>query len=199
MSIPIAEDPVALFNQWLDEAHESEPVNADAACLATATADGAPSARMVLIKKADSDGFTFYTNLDSRKGGELAANPQAALCCYWKSLHRQIRIEGPVQKVDDATADAYFASRDRQSQIGAWASKQSRPLEGRFELERRAATYTAKFGIGSVPRPDFWSGYRVVPVRIEFWLAQAFRLHDRLVYERESADDASWQTQRLFP
>ena len=199
MSIPITDHPVSLFNQWLDEAHETEPNNADAACLATATPDAVPSARMVLVKRADARGFMFYTNLGSRKSGELTANPCAALCCHWKSLQRQIRIEGPVEAVDDATADAYFASRDRQSQIGAWASRQSQPLTGRFELERRAAKYATKFGLGRVPRPEFWSGYRIVPVRIEFWRGQAFRLHDRVVYERESVDHEEWQTQRLFP
>ena len=199
MSIPIADNPVSLFNQWLDEAREREPNDPDAACLATATPDAMPSARMVLVKNADAKGFTFYTNLASRKGDQLAANPRAALCCYWKSLRRQVRIEGPVDPVDDATADEYFASRDRRSQIGAWASRQSQPLTSLFELERRAAVHAVKFGIGAVPRPPFWSGYRVVPLRIEFWLHGAFRLHDRLVYERESVDHVAWQTRRLFP
>jgi len=199
MSIPITDDPVSLFNRWLNEAHESEPNDPDAACLATATPGAVPSARMVLVKRADGQGFTFYTNLDSRKGGELAANPRAALCCHWKSLRKQVRIEGLVVPIEDATADEYFATRSRQSQIGAWASRQSQPLTSRFELERRAAVHAAKFGFGTIPRPSFWSGYRIVPLRIEFWNSGAFRLHDRLVYERESVDDEGWQTQRLFP
>ncbi len=199
MSIPITDDPASLFNRWLDQARESEPNDPDAACLATATPDAVPSARMVLVKSAGAEGFTFYTNLDSRKGGELAANPLAALCCYWKSLRRQVRIEGRVYPVDDKTADDYFATRSRRSQIGAWASRQSKPLTSRFELERRAAVHAAKFGIGTVPRPPFWSGYCLVPLRIEFWRSGAFRLHDRVVYERESVDDEGWQTQRLFP
>jgi len=199
MSIPITDDPVLLFNLWLDEARASEPNDHDAACLATATPDAVPSARMVLVKRADAGGFAFYTNLDSRKGGELAANPHAALCCYWKSLRKQVRIEGPVTAVEETTADDYFATRSRQSQIGAWASRQSQPLTSRFELERRAVVHAAKFGFGAVPRPPFWSGYRVVPLRIEFWRSGAFRLHDRVVYERESVDDEGWRTHRLFP
>ena len=199
MSIPITDDPVSLFNRWLDEARESEPNDPDAVCLATATPDGVPSARMVLVKGADARGFTFYTNLESRKGGELAANPRAALCFHWKSLRRQVRVEGRIEAVDDATADDYFSTRSRQSQIGAWASKQSQHLTSKFELERRAAVHAAKFGIGAVPRPPFWSGLRVVPLHIEFWRSGAFRLHDRLVYQRESADDKGWQTHRLFP
>lgn len=199
MSIPITNDPVSLFIRWLDEARESEPNDPDAVCLATATPDAVPSARMVLVRHVDAEGFVFYTNLDSRKGGELGANPRAALCYHWKSLRRQVRVEGPVMSVDDATADEYFASRSRPSQIGAWASRQSQPLTSRFELERRAAVEAAKFGVGAVPRPPFWSGYRLQPVRIEFWRSGAFRLHDRLVYERESMDDKDWQTLRLFP
>ncbi len=199
MSIPIADDPVSLFNRWLDEARASEPNDPDAACLATATPDAVPSARMVLIKDADAQGFVFYTNLESRKGQELASNPRAALCCHWKSLRRQVRIEGMVEAVEGATADTYFASRSRQSQIGAWASRQSHPLTSRFELERRAAVQAAKFGIGEVPRPPFWSGFRLRPLQIEFWRSAAFRLHDRLVYRRESVDDQVWQTHRLFP
>lgn len=199
MSIPITDDPVSLFNRWLDEARNSEPNDPDAACLATATPDGFPSARMVLIKSAGTQGFTFYTNRESRKGEELESNPRAALCCHWKSLRRQVRIEGPIEAVDDATADEYFASRSRQSQIGAWASRQSHPLTSRFELERRAAVQAAKFGAGSVPRPPFWSGYILKPLHIEFWRSGAFRLHDRLAYRRESVDQGVWQTQRLFP
>lgn len=192
------EDPLVLFNEWLKEARASEPEEAEAACLATATGDGAPSARMVLVKAADARGFLFFTNLDSRKGLELLANPRAALCCHWKSLRRQVRVEGPVRTVDDGEADAYFRTRTRESRIGAWASLQSQPLAGRFELERRFALYAAKYALSEVPRPPSWSGFRIVPVRIEFWRSRPFRLHDRLVYEREGAD-AAWRTHRLFP
>jgi pyridoxamine 5'-phosphate oxidase len=151
---------------------------------------------MVLLKGVDQRGFSFYTNLDSRKGKELLANPVASLNFHWKSLRRQVRIEGQAEVVDDAEADAYFATRPRLSQIGAWASKQSRPLEGRFELERRVALYTAKFHVGAVPRPEFWSGFRLVPTRIEFWKSMEFRLHDRLVYH---LDDDGWTSERLYP
>ena len=199
MTIPIVDDPVDLFNDWLAEAEAGEPKDASAVCLATTTADGRPSARMVLLKRADRAGFVFYTNLDSQKGHELAENPRAALCFHWKSLRRQVRVEGDVLAVDDAEADAYFASRDRQSQIGAWASHQSAPMTTRFELERRAAAKAAEFGFGEVPRPAFWSGFRIVPDRLEFWAHGAFRLHDRMAYERESGDDTPWQSQRLFP
>jgi pyridoxamine 5'-phosphate oxidase len=192
------ENPVVLFNEWLKEARTSEPEEADAACLATATSGGAPSARMVLVKAADAHGFLFFTNVDSRKGVELLANPRAALCCHWKSLRRQVRVEGPVRTVDDGEADAYFRTRTRQSRIGAWASPQSQPLGSRFELERRFAFYAAKYAVGEVPRPPNWSGFRIVPVRIEFWRSRPFRLHDRLLYEREAADTA-WRTHRLFP
>jgi pyridoxamine 5'-phosphate oxidase len=165
--------------------------------LATADAEGRPSARMVLLKGLDDRGFVFYTNLTSRKGRELAENPHAALVFYWKSLTRQVRIEGAIESVSGEDADAYFASRPRLSQIGAWASKQSTPLEGRFELEKRVAKYTAKFNVGAIPRPDFWSGFRLVPARIEFWKEEAFRLHDRSLYTR--AGDGGWQMEKLFP
>jgi pyridoxamine 5'-phosphate oxidase len=199
MTIPIVENPVGLFNEWLTEAEASELNDASATCLATTTADGRPSARMVLLKRADERGFIFYTNLGSRKGQELAENPHAAFCFHWKSLRRQVRVEGAVEPVSEDEADSYFATRDRRSQIGAWASKQSTPLTSPFELERRAAAKAAKYGLGEVPRPSFWSGFRIVPTRIEFWFNGAFRLHDRLVYERESVDDTTWRTQRLFP
>ena len=189
-------DPILLFKRWLEEAKASEPNDPTAMTLATADASGRPSARMVLLKDADSAGFVFYTNLESRKGGDLRANPQAALLFHWKSLRRQVRIEGEVGAVASAEADAYFATRPRGSQIGAWASDQSRPLESRFHLERRVAEATAKHLVGSIPRPPHWSGFRVAPEVLEFWQDKPFRLHERLVYRR-AAD--GWATTRLFP
>jgi pyridoxamine 5'-phosphate oxidase len=189
-------DPIALFRQWMAEAEETEPGLANAAALATATRDGVPSVRMVLIKGAAEDGFVFYTNLGSRKALELDANPRAALCVYWKSLDRQVRIEGPVELVGEAEADAYFASRDRLSRLGAWASKQSQPLAGRFALEKRVARFTARFAVGAIPRPEFWSGYRLRAERIEFWTERPFRLHDRTQYDR---DGDGWTQQALYP
>ncbi len=196
MAVTISADPIGLFQAWLAEAHETEPADPTAMALATATADGVPSARMVLLKGVDDQGFTFFTNLNSRKSHELTANPRAALCVHWKSLKRQVRVEGAVEPVEVAEADEYFATRPRLSQIGAWASKQSRPLEGRFELEGRVARYTARFHVGDVPRPEFWSGFRVVPDHIEFWEDQPFRLHDRVVYHR---GEDGWTTERLYP
>ena len=189
-------DPILLFKRWLEEARASEPDDPTAMALATADAAGRPSARMVLLKDADSAGFVFYTNLASRKGGELRVNPQAALLFHWKSLRRQVRIEGRVEAVTAAEADAYYASRARGSQIGAWASDQSRPLESRFHLERRVAEVTARHLVGTIPRPAHWSGFRVVPEALEFWQDQPFRLHDRLVYRRAAG---GWATSRLFP
>lgn len=190
------EDPISLFQSWMRAAEDAEPGDPNAMTLATSTPDGVPSARMVLLKGADEAGFVFYTNLGSRKAGELYANPRAALCFHWKSLRRQVRVEGTVEEVEKAEAEAYFASRSRLSQIGAWASKQSRPLNGRFELEKRVAEFTAKFHIGTVPRPEFWSGFRLRPARIEFWQEQPFRLHDREVYN--SSPDG-WTREKLFP
>lgn len=196
MTVTTSEDPISLFKDWLADAERSEPNNPNAMTLATVTPDGAASARMVLLKGVDERGFTFYTNLGSGKAEHLSANPRAALCFYWKSLKRQVCVEGTVERVDDAEADAYFATRPRGAQIGAWASKQSQPMEGRFRLEARVAKYTARFHVGTVPRPDFWSGFRVVPERIEFWREQPFRLHDRVVYHR---DGGGWRKERLYP
>jgi len=189
-------NPFALFTQWMTDAEASEPNDPNAMALATVDAQGRPSCRMVLLKGMDDHGFVFYTNLESRKGLDIAVNPNAALLFHWKSLKRQIRIEGPLHAVTDAEADAYFASRPRASQIGAWASQQSRPMEGRFALEKRIAEFTAKFGFGSVPRPPHWSGFRLLPQAMEFWHDRPFRLHDRHVYRRDGDD---WLCETLYP
>jgi pyridoxamine 5'-phosphate oxidase len=189
-------DPLELFGVWFEEAKTGEPNDPDAMALASAGEDGMPSVRMVLLKGADRRGFVFYTNFESRKGRQLLARPKAAALFHWKSLRRQVRIEGEVDPVGDEEADAYFATRPKDSQIGAWASDQSRPLAGRFELEKRIAAFAAKYALGEVPRPPHWSGFRIVPQRIEFWREGAFRLHDRLVYHRESG---GWRTERLYP
>lgn len=191
-------DPFALFQEWMAKARETEPEDSNAMALATADSDGYPDVRMVLLKAADENGFTFYTNLESVKGRELAANQRAALCFHWKSLRRQIRVRGIVSPVSDEEADAYYASRARDSQIGAWASRQSRPLEGRFELEKEVAKYAAKFGLSKIPRPPHWSGFRITPLRIEFWRDRPFRLHDRMIFYRTNTA-SDWQTSKLFP
>lgn len=189
-------DPLPIFLRLMEQAERSEPDVPTAAALATCDAGGAPSVRMVLIRGVDERGFVFYTNLESRKGHELRSNPRAALCVHWKSLTRQVRIEGGVEAVSDEEGDAYFASRDRSSQIGAWASRQSEPMSGRFELEKQVARYAARFGLGRIPRPEFWSGFRLRPQRIEFWKQGAFRLHERTLYVR-SGD--GWLVETLFP
>ena len=191
-------DPLALFGDWYAEAAKSEPNDPNAVALATVGPDGTPSARMVLLKGYDPAGFVFYTNYESRKGQQLLAHPKAALLFHWKSLRRQIRLEGPVSQTTPAEADAYFASRARGSQIGAWASEQSRPLDSRFALEKRVAEYTARHLVGTVPRPAHWSGFRLNPLLIEFWQDGAFRLHDRLEYRRGSPAEP-WTTRTLFP
>ncbi len=189
-------EPFDLFAAWMKDATAKEVNDPEAMNLATVDDRGRPSSRMVLLKAVDARGFVFYTNLESRKGRELSANPFVALCFHWKSLRRQVRVEGPVEPVSDEEADAYFASRARGSQLGAWASQQSRPLESRFALEKRVAEFTAKFGLGKVPRPAHWSGYRVLPQRIEFWTDKPFRLHERLVYTRGGD---TWTLEKLYP
>jgi pyridoxamine 5'-phosphate oxidase len=193
-----ADEPLALFASWFDEAKVSEPADPNAMSLATVDAEGLPDVRMVLLKGVDARGFVFYTNLESRKGEELAANPKAALLFHWKSLTRQVRVRGPVERVTDAEADAYFATRPKLSQIGAWASRQSSPLESRLAFEKAVALQTAKYAIGTVPRPPFWSGFRVIPLVMEFWHDRPFRLHDRVEYRR-AALGATWSKTRLYP
>ena len=191
-----AADPFAQFDAWFAEAVAGEVNDPNAMTLATSTPDGMPSARIVLLKGHDSHGFVFYTNTLSRKGGELAANARAALLFHWKSLQRQVRIEGVVEPVTAAEADAYYATRPRISRLGAWASLQSRPLESRAVLERRLADAEAAYPGDDIPRPPHWSGYRVVPTRMEFWRAAEFRLHDRTTYIK---DDTGWTVGKLFP
>lgn len=200
MPIPKNADPIVTFEQWFAEAkarqddtfHEPTSVT-----LCTVGPDGTPDGRVTLLKGVDTRGFVIYTNLGSKKAQDLIANPRATLVFYWMPLDRQVRVTGAVERVSDEEADAYFASRPKQSQIGAWASKQSQPLEGRFELEKRVAKYAARYGLTKVPRPDFWSGFRIVPDRIEFWLKQDFRLHERLEYSRQPG--GTWETRYLYP
>lgn len=192
------ENPFQLFDEWMVEAGKHEPNDPNAMALATVDADGLPNVRMVLLKGVQDGVFTFFTNLESAKGRELEANPKAALCFHWKSLRRQIRLRGPVMPASDEEADTYFATRPRGSRIGAWASQQSRPLESRFAFEKAIAKFTAKFGVGDVPRPPYWSGFSMTPVEMEFWHDRPYRLHDRIVFRRASADEP-WTKDRLFP
>jgi pyridoxamine 5'-phosphate oxidase len=193
-----AAEPMALFAAWLTEAEAREINDPNAMALATVDGDGLPNIRMVLLKDVSGGGFVFYTNYESAKGRELLASGKAALLFHWKSLRRQVRVRGTVASVTAAEADAYFATRARGSRIGAWASQQSRPLEGRFALEKAVAYYGAKHAIGEVPRPPQWSGFRVTPLEVEFWHDRPFRLHDRVVFKR-AAPGPAWTKERLFP
>lgn len=191
-----AEEPFRLFGEWLKDAEAKEPNDPNAMAVATVDETGLPNVRMVLLKGYDERGFVFYTNFESRKGREILASRKAALLFHWKSLRRQVRIRGPVEVVSEAEADEYYASRPRGSRIGAWASAQSRPLESRFALEKAVAEYGLKFGLGEIPRPAHWSGFRVVPSAFEFWHDRPFRLHDRVVFERSGE---TWAKSRLYP
>ncbi|MBT5265831.1 MAG: pyridoxamine 5'-phosphate oxidase [Rhodospirillaceae bacterium] len=192
------DDPFTQFGVWFQEAEASEPDMANAMTLATADADGRPSARIVLLKDFDSSGFVFYTNCDSPKGQELTINPFASLNFYWKSSQRQVRIEGPIGRVSDQEADEYFATRPRGSQLGAWASRQSQPLASRQSLIDEVDRFDKEYGNSSVPRPPFWSGFRLMPLFVEFWQAGEFRLHDRFGFSRSAEGDA-WATTRMYP
>lgn len=189
-------EPFALFATWLKDAEASEINDPNAVALATVDADGLPNVRMVLLKGFDVRGFVFYTNFESQKGQEILGQKKAAMCFHWKSLRRQIRVRGEVEVVSDAEADEYYQSRPLGSRIGAWASKQSRPLEGRFALEKAVAEYTAKYALGTVPRPPHWSGFRIIPSSIEFWHDRKFRLHDRIEFRR---DGDGWSKVRMYP
>ncbi|MBL8551943.1 MAG: pyridoxamine 5'-phosphate oxidase [Hyphomonadaceae bacterium] len=193
-----SDEPLALFTEWFKEARSKEPSDPNSMALATVDDAGLPDVRMVLLKDFDARGFTFYTNAESAKGRQLAAHPAAAIVLHWKSLKRQVRARGAIAEVTAEEADAYFASRDRGARLGAWASEQSRPLETRFALEKRVAEFAAKFGLGEVPRPPHWTGYRLAPVEIEFWRDRPFRLHDRLKFSRPTPT-APWSKQRLYP
>jgi pyridoxamine 5'-phosphate oxidase len=189
-------DPIQLFLEWIEEAKKTNLPEPTAVVLATVSPNGQPSARVVLLKDVDAQGFVFYTNLESQKARDLKMQPVAALCFYWPPLAKQVRVEGPVESVSDVEADAYFATRPRGAQIGAWASQQSAPLESRAELEARVKQFEEKFSGREAPRPEFWSGFRVIPQRIEFWQSRENRLHDRLVYERQGD---GWTMQMLYP
>jgi pyridoxamine 5'-phosphate oxidase len=191
-------EPFALFEEWLADATNTEPNDPNAFALATVDEDGLPDVRMVLLKGFDSQGFVFYTNFDSQKGREILGSMKAAMCFHWKTLRRQVRVRGPVEIVSNEEADAYYATRPRGSRIGAWASKQSRPLESRFALEKAVAEYTARYAIGEIPRPAHWSGFRIRPTSIEFWHDRPFRLHDRVVFSRETPE-GGWGKTRLYP
>lgn len=191
-------EPFVLFSSWLEEAKVSEVNDPNAVALATVDEDGLPNVRMVLLKGFDHHGFVFYTNFESQKGQELLSQKKAAMCFHWKSLRRQVRLRGPVEVVTNEEADDYFNSRPRGSRIGAWASKQSRPLESRFALEKAVAEYTARYAIGEIPRPEHWSGFRIRPQSIEFWKDGKFRLHDRIEFRR-TAEGAAWDKVRMYP
>ncbi|QND49760.1 pyridoxamine 5'-phosphate oxidase [Rhizobium lusitanum] len=191
-------EPFALFATWLREAETTEPNDPNAVALATVDKDGLPNVRMVLLKGFDSQGFVFYTNFESQKGQEILSQKKAAMCFHWKSLRRQVRLRGLVEVVSDREADEYYKTRARGSRIGAWASKQSRPLEGRFALEKAVAEYTARYAIGDIPRPPHWSGFRIRPLSIEFWHDRPFRLHDRVEFRREVPEGA-WEKVRMYP
>ncbi|MFM8701326.1 MAG: pyridoxamine 5'-phosphate oxidase [Hyphomicrobiales bacterium] len=193
-----AQEPFELFRQWFDDATASEPNDPNAMALATVDPAGMPDVRMVLMKGYDPQGFVFYTNTGSAKGTQLLASRKAAIVFHWKSLHRQVRVRGPVEQVSDAEADAYFQSRPRDSRIGAWASQQSRPLESRFALEKAVAVNAAKYAVGTVPRPPHWTGFRIMPVAIEFWHDRPFRLHDRITFSR-AEPNGDWTKHRLYP
>ncbi|PPD46676.1 MAG: pyridoxamine 5'-phosphate oxidase [Methylocystis sp.] len=193
-----AAEPFALFEEWFAQAREKEINDPEAMAIATADPDGLPDARMVLLKEWSPEGFVFYTNAESAKGSQLGANMKAAALFHWKSLRRQVRLRGPVEYVSDAESDAYYASRPRDSRIGAWASQQSRPLESRFALEKAVATYAAKYAIGDIPRPPYWRGFRITPVAMEFWQDRPFRLHDRVRFFRDRPG-ADWRKERLYP
>jgi pyridoxamine 5'-phosphate oxidase len=193
-----ADEPLRLWHAWFDEAVKSEPRDPNAMSLATVDPDGMPDVRTVLLKGIDERGFVFYTNTESQKGRELAANPKAGLLFHWKSLNRQVRVRGPVERVTPQEADTYFSTRPKQAQIGAWASQQSRPLESRLAFEKAVALYAAKYAISTVPRPPHWSGYRIVPISIEFWHDRPFRLHDRVEFRRDALG-APWSKTRMYP